>query len=330
MRDGRRRLVLQAAKVQAAVALDSLLVLAPAPGHMAAEDFFVAVSVSPEGRYELGYLAKGRPEAITGLGKLFLELTGPARRGWSASFLRDLDLKRGQLSLRQSDGSVSWTGDVHSLEFHKIGSVLLLDSDLSIGSGLDRAVLNAKAKASVGLTDATVEAEVKNLNPAKVFPSAGLTHGLSALNAPIDGRGSMAYGRGTGFQSADVAFSAGTGRIRFGKVLQPFDSAKVRASYNPQTGDVEFDQIRLAAAALGLDLKGKFRLIPQGKPKQPARIDFEVTGPKATMAFVPGSEIQTLSDIALRGSYTPELGLIGFHNSRASLAGKTEIGRAHV
>ena len=80
---------------------------------MAAEDFFVAVSVSPEGRYELGYLAKGRPEAITGLGKLFLELTGPARRGWSASFLRDLDLKRGQLSLRQSDGSVSWTGDVH-------------------------------------------------------------------------------------------------------------------------------------------------------------------------------------------------------------------------
>ena len=330
LRDGQGRLVLRAAKVQAAVALDSLLVFAPAPGHMAAEDFFVAVSVSPLGRYELGYAAKGKPEVITGLGKLFLELTSPARRSWPASFLRDLDLKRGQLSLRQTDGSVSWTGDVRSIEFHKIDGLLLLDSDLSIGAGANRTVLNATARASVGLKDASVEAQVQNLNPAKVFPSAGITHGLSALNAPIEGRGSMAYGRQTGFQSADVAFSAGSGRVRFGKVVQPFDSAKVRASYNPQTGDVEFDQIRLAAATLGLDLKGKFRLIPQGKAKQPARIDFEVTGPKAAMAFVPGSEQQTLTNIALMGSYTPEAGIVAFRQGRATLAGKTVEAKGQI
>jgi hypothetical protein len=330
LRDGQGRLVLRAAKVQAAIALDSLLVFAPAPGHMAAEDFFVAVSVSPLGRYELGYAAKGKPEVITGLGKLFLELTSPARRSWAASFLRDLDLKRGQLSLRQTDGSVSWTGDVHSIEFHKVGGLLLLDSDLSIGSGANRAVLSATARASVGLKDASVDAKVQNLNPAKVFPSAGITHGLSALNASIEGRGSMAYGRQTGFQSADVAFSAGSGRIRFGKVAQPFDSARVRASYNPQTGEVEFDQIRLSAATLGLDLKGKLRLIPQGKPKQPARIDFEVTGPKATMAFVPGSEKQTLTNIAVKGRYTPEAGIVAFQQGRASLAGKTVEAKGQI
>ncbi len=323
LRDGQGRLVLRAAKVQAAVALDSLLVFAPAPGRIAAEDFFVAVSVSPAGRYELGYLARGMPEAFTGLGKLFIEVTSPARRRWSASFLRDLDLRRGQLSLRQTDGGVSWTGDVRTLIFRKADGLLQADCDLSIGSGTGRAALKATARAAVGLKDAAVDAKVQNLNPSKVFPSAGLTRGLSALDARIEGGGSIAYGRQTGFQSADVAFRAGAGKIRFGKALQPFDSAQVRASYNPQSGDVDLDQVRLTAASLGLDLKGKIRLIPQGATQAPARLEFKVTGPKASMAFVRGSEKQTLTNIDLAGTYTPEAGRIAIDHGRATLAGKT-------
>ena len=323
LRDSQGRLVLRAAKVQAAVALDSLLVFAPAPGRIAAEDFFVAVSVSPAGRYELGYLARGKPEAYTGLGKLFIEVTSPARRKWSASFLRDLDLRRGQLSLRQTDGTVSWTGDVRTLIFRKADGLLQADCDLSIGSGSGRAELKAKARAAVGLKDAAVDAQVQNLNPAKVFPSVGLTRGLSALDAKVEGRGSIAYGRQTGFQSADVAFSAGSGKVRFGKALQPFDSAQVRASYDPQSGDVFLDQVKLTAASLGLDLNGKIRLIPQGAAQSPARLEFKVTGPKASMAFVQGSEKQTLTNIDLAGTYTPEAGRIVIERGRATLAGKT-------
>ena len=330
LRDGQGRLVLRAAKVQAAVALDSLLVFAPAPGRIAAEDFFVAVSVSPAGRYELGYLAKGKPEAYTGLGKLFIEITSPTRRNWSASYLRDLDLRRGQLSLRQTDGGVSWTGDVRTLVFRKAEGLLQADCDLSIGSGPGRAELKAKARAAVGLKDAAVDAQVQNLNPAEVFPSAGLTRGLSALDARVGGRGSIAYGRRTGFQSADLAFSAGSGRVRFGKAVQPFDSAKVQASYNPQTGDVELDQVQLTAASLGLDLQGKIRLIPQGAGKAPARLDFNVTGPKASMVFAPGSEKQTLANIDLTGTYTPEAGRITIDRGRATLAGKAVEAKGHL
>ncbi|MEY4250784.1 MAG: hypothetical protein RJA87_2417 [Pseudomonadota bacterium] len=319
--DQKGRSVLRAGRVQAAMALDSVLVFAPAPGRIAASDFFIAVSVSPQGRYELGYEALGRPEELTLLSRLFSEVTGPAKRGRWASFLHDLDLTNGTLTLRQNGGTVAWTGDVRQLTLRKALGRLDLVGDVALGQGNQRAELSIKAKAAEGLKEALISGEIRRLNPAKIFPSVGVTRPLSALNAQVDGQGSLSYALNRGVRAADVSFSAGAGKIRFGKALQRFDRAEARATYDPATGEVELASVKLKAAPLQLDIKGRLRLIPEGRDKQPARLDFELQGPKAVMAFVPKSEPQTLTNLYVKGGYTPEAGHMKFAKAGAVLAG---------
>ena len=319
--DQKGRSVLRAGRVQAAMALDSVLVFAPAPGHIAASDFFLAVSVSPQGRYELGYEALGRPEELTLLGRLFSEVTGRAKRGRWASFLHDVDLSNGTLSLRQIGGPVSWSGDVRQLTLRKALGRLDLVGDVSLGQGDQRAELAIKAKAAEGLKEAFISAKISRLNPAKIFPSVGVTRPLSALNAQVDGQGSLSYALNQGIRAADVTFSAGAGQIRFGKAQQRFDRADARATYDPATGEVELASVKLKAAPLQLDIKGRLRLIPEGRDKQPARLDFDLQGPQAVMAFVPGSERQTLTNLYAKGGYTPEEGHLNLAEAGAVLAG---------
>ena len=319
--DQKGRQVLRAGRVQAAMALDSVLVFAPAPGRIAASDFFIAVSVSPQGRYELGYDAIGRPDELTLLGRLFSEVTGPARRGLWASFLHDLELTDGTLSLRQIDGAVAWTGDVRRLTLRKALGRLDLVGDVALGQGDQRAELSIKAKAAEGLKEAFISGKIRRLNPAKIFPSVGVTRPLSALNAQVDGQGSLSYAVNQGIRAADVSFSAGAGQIRFGKAMQSFDRAEARATYDPTTGEVELASVKLKAAPLQLDIKGRLRLIPEGRDKQPARLDFALQGPQAVMAFVPQSEPQTLKNLYVKGTYTPEAGHLNFAKAGAVLAG---------
>ena len=319
--DQKGRPVLRAGRVQAAMALDSVLVFAPAPGRIAASDFFIAVSVSPQGRYELGYDAIGRPDELTLLGRLFSEVTGPARRGLWASFLHDLELTDGTLSLRQIDGAVAWTGDVRRLTLRKALGRLDLVGDVALGQGDQRAELSIKAKAAEGLKEAFISGKIRRLNPAKIFPSVGVTRPLSALNAQVDGQGSLSYAVNQGIRAADVSFSAGAGQIRFGKAMQSFDRAEARATYDPNTGEVELASVKLKAAPLQLDIKGRLRLIPEGRDKQPARLDFALQGPQAVMAFVPQSQPQTLKNLYVKGTYTPEAGHLNFAKAGAVLAG---------
>lgn len=321
VKDQQGRVVLRAGRVQAAMALDSVLVFAPAPGRITASDFFIALSVSEQGRYELGYEAAGRPDELTLLGRLFFEVTGPAKRGRWASFLHDLDLTDGTLSLRQVGGPVSWTGKVRRIALNKGLGQLDLVGDMSFGDGAQQAKLTVKAKATEGLKEAFIEGKMSRLNPAKLFPSVGVTRPLSALDAKINGQGSLSYALNQGIRAADLSFSAGSGQVRFGKVMQRFDRAEARASYDPKSGEVELASVKLKAQPLQLDINGRLRLIPEGRNRQPARLDFELQGPEAVMAFVPGFELQTLKNLYVQGRYTPEAGHLSLTKAQAVLAG---------
>ena len=61
--DGRGRVVARARRLEAAMALDALPGFELTPARLSADHFFAAVSVSPQGRYALGYEAAGAPEA---------------------------------------------------------------------------------------------------------------------------------------------------------------------------------------------------------------------------------------------------------------------------
>ncbi|HYG28300.1 MAG TPA: hypothetical protein VD906_15525 [Caulobacteraceae bacterium] len=62
--DARNRSVLRARLVEAGLGTDALLLFSAAPSRLVVHDFFVAASVSPQGRYALGYEAKGPPPPL--------------------------------------------------------------------------------------------------------------------------------------------------------------------------------------------------------------------------------------------------------------------------
>lgn len=321
--DARGRDVLRARRVEGALAVDALAGLTLAPGRVTARDFYAAVSVSPQGRWELGLDATGEPGRPTKLDQLFADLTGKERMGRPASWLRQLDLSHGSLRVRQVGGTVDWTGAVERLGFSKVDGKLRADVDLRLADPSGReAVLDGSARAEVGLREAFLEGRIENLAPARVFPSVGPTRPLSALDAVVQGRGTLAYSFETGVRSADVSFEAGAGSVRFGSARQRFDSAEVEAGYDPRRGAVLLRTFRIAAEKTRLDLNGAMRLVPEDRSeRRPARLEYDLSGPVVVATLAADGAPQTLTDVRAVGRYTPEQRKLEIDRGRAVLAG---------
>lgn len=307
--DGRGRDVIRAARLEAGVSIDGLAQLTPALGRAAAQDFFVAVSVSPQGRYALGYEARGGDQTAGGLDGLFEDVTGRARAGRPLSWLRQIDMRSGRIALRQVEGAVAWTGEVRRLRFDKVGGRLEADADLSLTSAGASvpAVLTASARGDVGLSDAKVTARVEGLRPARVFPSVGATAPLSVLDAPVRGRGAVSYGLKTGFRTGDAWFEAGRGELRIAGSGRAFEAAELRATYRPETRSLSLDRVRLASDRARFDLTGAVRVAPRNaRTRSPASVGFELRGASLTAALAGDARPQSLQDVSARGRYIPE------------------------
>ena len=315
--DGRGRSVLRAGRVDTGLALQSLALLNPAPGRIAAKDFFVAISVSPQGRYALGYDAAGAPSRGGDLWRLFDDLTGRVRHSRPLSFLRDVDLSNGVIAFRQVNGPVSWRGDVHRVRFQKVGGRLAADLDLRIAN----ATLAARANGTVGLTRAKLDASLTNLNPAQVLPWAGATRKLSTLDALVQGRGSLTWTADTGIQAADIRLVAGAGQIRLSRTPTPFNSGEFTAVFDPRTQHVMIQAARASSARSEFDVTGETWLVPESRRGGPAKVEVALYAPHSTLSFAPWAAPHPVDALALRGRYIPRTGRVVIDNFRANLAG---------
>jgi hypothetical protein len=326
--DGRGRDVIRAKQLDAGLALDALFGFNLAVGRVTAHDFFAAVSVSPRGKYALGYDAAGKPPGgQSELMGLLADLTGKERFGHPASFLRQVDLENGRLSLHQIGGLASWTADVRTLKFEKLDGKLNTRADVTIDDvrPAEKAVLNVMGRASVGLHDALLSARIDGLVPALVFPSTGATAPLSMLDAVVNGRGSISYDFKAGVRAADLSLNAGKGILRVGRNAQAFESAQAVAGYDPKAGVIELRTLKVAAQTTQLDLTGRFRLVPEDAKNQlPARVDFAVAGPRVLATLAADATPQELTQVSVAGRYTPELKRLDLQQASA-LLGATQI-----
>ncbi|MFT4075594.1 MAG: DUF3971 domain-containing protein [Asticcacaulis sp.] len=308
--DRQHRIIARAGKLEAALAADSLLVAHFAPARLTAEDFFVAASVSKEGRYDLGYDAHGKPGASTGLARFFYDLTGPEKLGQPVSFTRQLSLRNGQLRLIQEDGPLDWTANVSTVDFTKLHGQMSAHATLSIdGLGITPgtpATFNAVASGTVGLKRATVSANIHNLVPSRVFPSIGLTRMLAGINAPVDGLARVDYSQKKGFEGARLDLHAGQGRIDIGDFHQTFEEARIRSNYTSATHTAAFDTFRVRSRMLDTDLKGTVTIqAGDVKAKRDLTLAFNFNGPRVTARLADDFALQTLNNAHLKGSYVP-------------------------
>jgi hypothetical protein len=316
--DGKGRPVLRARRAEAGLSLDSVAGFAPAPGRLALQDFFVAVSISPQGRYGLGYDASGYPPKAGGdLWRTFDDLTGSLKRGRPLSFLQDVELARGEVTFRQVGGPVAWTGRISRVRLLKRDGRLAADADMSAGG----ASLKVQAVGLVGLKTASIRAEATDLVPARLFPWVGNTRLLSILDAPVQGRGSLSWSTARGVQAADIQLTAGEGRVRLSGAPTPFQSGQLRASYDPGRGQVLIQALRVASAQAQIDLGGQAWLTPESRLTGPARAHLTLVGGPSRLSFSPHIQPAPIDRFGLRASFAPSTGELDLDQLNALVDG---------
>ncbi len=320
--DNKNRIIARAGKLETALAADSLVLMHFAPARLTAEDFFVAASVSREGKYDLGYEAHGSPEAVTGLGPILQDLTGREKLGRPVSFTRQLALKNGEFRLIQEGASLDWTAKVATIDFSKLRGKLMAHIDLNVDSLGGRAAMKAAAEGQVGLKSAAITADIRNLIPARIFPSVGMTRHLSVVDAPVNGRARVEYSAKQGFEGAVVDLSAGKGHVDLGHTRQDFDGAAVVATYATATHTVVFRKFQLRAHLLDTDLHGWVQISPEDiKKKKDLDILFDFAGPRATGRLADDFAAQTLTEAHFKGAFTPRLRRLRIDTGTGSLNG---------
>jgi hypothetical protein len=304
--DGKGRPVLRAKLIEAGLGVDALALLAPAPSRLVMQDFFAAVSVSPQGRYGLGYEAAGPPPPLR-LDIIALSLTGKARRDRPLSYLRHLDLERGVLALRQVRGPVAWKAQVGKVAFDKRHGRLSADSNVTIDDGLRVARIEGHARGTVGLKALTTNATLSDFLPARIFPAVSVTKPLSVLDAPVSLRAHLDYAADGGVTAADITGEAGAGALRLGPIVQRLDGGALVTRYDPASKQVVVQTARLLAERTRLDVTGRAWLVPE-KGRSPARLEYRLVSPESYLTLAPSAPSQHLTDLTLAGAFVPETG----------------------
>lgn len=321
--DVRQRRVLSARRLEGALALGGLWGFQFTPGRLTADRFFAAVTVSPQGRYAIGYepappSPPSTAEQPMALDRLLLELTGKSRPGRRFSFLRTLSLTNGQVTLHQAGGGPAWTADIRVLNFSKLADALETRADIVVQDPQRPAVLHMDGKGAIGLSDAYLRGDVSNLSPARIFPSVGPTAALSALDAVVQGHGSVAYDFRSGVRAADLSVEAGEGKLKYGAGVQAFKSARIVANYAPNSGEVLLSTFKIEAERTRLDVTGAFKLTPQDDAAHtPAKLEFRVAGPRFAWRFADDAPPQDLNNLVVRGRLIPSARRLEFDQADA-------------
>ncbi|MBP2158179.1 MULTISPECIES: AsmA-like C-terminal region-containing protein [Asticcacaulis] len=322
VQDRQNRVIVRAGKLETALAADSLLLMHFAPARLTAEDFFVAASVSREGRYDLGYEAHGSPGAAGPLDNFLYDLTGQETLGRPASFTRQLAVKNGEFHLRQQGTGVQWTAKINNIDFTKLRGKLNSHINLTIAGPGSDAAIRADASGEVGLKRAVITADVRNLNPARVFPSAGVTRHLALVDAPVNGRARIDYSARRGFEGAFLDLTAGKGHLTLGDEKQVFDGADIKATYASANRTVVFRTFKVQAHLLDTDLHGWVQIHPEDrKARRDLALTFDFAGPRVTGRLADDFARQTLTNAHVRGSFTPAKRQFRFDTATGSLNG---------
>lgn len=306
LKDEKQRTIAASDQLEAALALDSLLLLHLAPAHISAEGFEIVLSVSPEGRYELGYDASGDPEAFA-IDEIFRDLTGDEKLGRPVSFTRAFSLKDGSIRLSQVGTDLNWRAEVARIDFSKKRDDVRAEIGLAVDTGGHWSYLSARAVSKTELKTAQLDVDIKDLVPSDIFPSVGVTRPLSRLEATVNGTGHLSYSTAKGIEKASLNISAGQGNYDFGTNRQPFEAIEARADYLPEKKAINFSTFRLQTHHLDTDLKGTVLLEPEDKATDaPYRIAFDFHGPRISGHLAEDFPAQTLRDVHFIGAYIPE------------------------
>lgn len=240
-------------EVEAALALDLLLVGQLAPVRLRAQGGSVALLRSEDGRLSA---------SLGGLDALSARSNG-APRGLAAPrrdlLDRLLEAELSDVSLQIRDEMTDWTGlftDMQAALNLSRGAVSL-DASGALVTSAGLAPMRLDLETARGFDSVFVELQVSNLVPAATAPRRGLIAQLAALDAPFTLDLVFDATRQTGLNAADLTLSAGEGVVRVNGRDVPLQAARFDFGLDAELGEIQVREAQLQSGLLDLAVSGR-------------------------------------------------------------------------
>lgn len=329
LKDKQGRMVAKAKHLDAALAIEALMIAHLAPARVVANDFELIASISSQGRYELGYEAAGEPVPFTNIEEILAQISGPETLGKPLSFVRYLELGNGKLILIEKNGPLPLTGRVNELRYNKKNRKLSGTIDLSLDQFNARpAQIKGKLLGELGFSKFNLNLNFDGLNPKKTLPSIGAVAPARILDAPTSGNMVLSYVKGVGFKEAKAQFDADKGTLKFGQKPLAIEKAHIKAAYDSKTKIIGIEGLSIDYAMLSADLTGTVKINEPVRKlsiiTEPLSFDFDLSAKTLKGRLAQDFAAQTITDALLKGRYIPSQSMLRIDSLTAQL-GKTPL-----
>lgn len=268
--------LINARRIETALALDLLLTGRAAPVRIAADGGAFSILRSGSGVVAAGLGAPAVVEArsLSGVGPsgllasrlgsdLLSRLTGIDLTGVSLQVRDDvtgtaLIVQDARARLRLDGGAVdaSITGALVTSAGRTQAAL-----DLRTGADLDRVFMDLR---------------LTGLVPASVAPQRGAFAGLAGLDAPVNLELVLDASAGEGLRTAFINLSAAAGEVRAGGVAFALEGAALRAAFDADAGAIEIETGRIASGLVSFDVSGAITDLSGFEDALPTFADYQL------------------------------------------------------
>lgn len=317
IKDAKDRTIAKAKKLEAALAFDSLLIGHLAPARLTAQDYDIVLSVSNEGKIDLGYDSKGSPKVTEGIEKYWFQLTGRETLGQPISFSRQVMLNNGRVHVYEGFGAFQWTTSIKTLSFSKLKGKVALKLEADIEEDHQKTLIRAQANGLMELKQFSFLGRIENLSPHRLLKGFKAFKRIGFLDAPLTGVMRFDYTRKDGFLSAFLDAEAQKGSLIFDQKQLPVTYAKIVAAYHPQSKTISLQQVNLNTAMLNADITGKITI---ETPDTSGMIfHYDLSGSRFEGRLADDFPVQVVTNVHLLGQFNPSLKTIVFNEIKANL-----------
>lgn len=276
VRDGEGLNLINARRIETALALDLLLTGRAAPVRIAAEGGAFSIVRTASGVVAAGLGAPSVVEArsLSGAGPSGLLAS---RMGSDLlSRLTGIDLTGVSLQVRDDvTGAALIVQDARARLRLDGGAVdAAITGDLITSAGRAQAALDMRLGAD--LDRVFMELRLAGLVPAAVAPQRGAFAALAGIDAPVRLELVLDASAGEGLRTAFINLSAAAGEVRAGGVAFALDGADLRAAFDAHAGAIEIETGRIASDLVAFELSGAITDLSGFEDALPTFADYQI------------------------------------------------------
>ncbi|MCH8490156.1 MAG: DUF3971 domain-containing protein [Oceanicaulis sp.] len=276
VRDADGLSLVNARRIETALALDLLLTGRAAPVRIAAEGGAFSIVRTASGVVAAGLGAPSVVEArsLSGVGPTGLLAS---RMGSDLlSRLTGIDLTGVSLQLRDDvTGTALIVQDARArLRLDGGGIDTAITGTLVTSAGRTEAALDLRTGAD--LDRVFMDLRLTGLVPASVAPQRGAFVALAGIDAPVTLELVIDASAGEGLRTAFINLSAAAGEVRAGGVAFALEGADLRAAFDANAGAIEIETGRIVSDLVSFDLNGAITDLSGFEDALPTFADYQI------------------------------------------------------